>query len=44
MHWEKDHFYPYIGRASFDFEKAKKDIKRNYGEEAKRASKKSLGE
>ena len=24
MHWEKEHFYPYIGPGSFDYEKAKK--------------------
>tara|TARA_B100001287_G_scaffold43746_1_gene32913 strand:+ start:5464 stop:5625 length:162 start_codon:yes stop_codon:yes gene_type:complete len=28
MHWEEKHFYPYIGRASFDYERAKKDKKR----------------
>ena len=33
MHWEKEHFYPYIGPGSFDFERAKKDLKRNYGKE-----------
>ena len=26
MHWEKEHFYPYLGK-TFDYEKAKKDIK-----------------
>jgi hypothetical protein len=30
MHWEEKHFYPYIGPASFDYERAKKDLKRNY--------------
>ena len=43
MHWEKEHFYPYLGK-TFDYERAKKDLKRNYGEEAKRSSKESLGE
>ena len=30
MHWEEKHFYPYIGPASFDYERAKKDLKRKY--------------
>ena len=34
QHWEEKHFYPYIGKASFDYEKAKKDLKRDYGKEA----------
>ena len=33
MHWEKEHFYPYIGRASFDYERAREDLKRDYGNE-----------
>jgi len=33
MHWEKAHFYPYLGRGIFDYEKAAKDIKRDYGNE-----------
>ena len=33
MHWEKAHFYPYLGRGTFDYEKAAKDIKRDYGNE-----------
>ena len=33
MHWEKEHFYPYIKKNGFDFERAKKDIKRDYGKE-----------
>jgi len=43
MHWEKEHFYPYLGK-TFDYERAKKDLKRDYGEKAKRSSKESLGE
>jgi len=35
MHWEEKHFYPYIGKVSFDYEKAKKDLKRDYGKENK---------
>ena len=35
MHWEKEHFYPYIVKNGFDFESAKKDIKRDYGKESK---------
>ena len=27
MHWEKEHFYPYIGPGSCEREKAKKNIK-----------------
>lgn len=37
MHWEEKHFYPYLSK-TFDYERAKKDLKRNYGEEAKRHS------
>ena len=33
MHWEEKHFYPYIGPASFDYERAKKDLNRNYAKE-----------
>lgn len=33
MHWEEKHFYPYIGPASFDYERAKKDLKRDYAKE-----------
>ena len=32
MHWEEKHFYPYVRKNSFDYEKAKKDLKRDYGE------------
>ena len=28
MHWEEKHFYPYVRKNSFDYEKAKKDLKR----------------
>tara|TARA_B100000902_G_C27091847_1_gene804254 strand:+ start:33 stop:200 length:168 start_codon:yes stop_codon:yes gene_type:complete len=26
MHWEEEHFYPYLGK-TFDYERAKKDVK-----------------
>ena len=38
MHWEEKHFYPYVKKNSFDYEKAKKDLKRDYGEEAEGTS------
>lgn len=31
-HWEKEHFYPYLKKNSFNFQQALKDRKRNYGE------------
>ena len=43
MHWEEKHFYPYVRKNSFDYEKAKKDLKRDYGEEAQGLSKEGLG-
>ena len=33
LHWEEKHFYPYVKKNSFDYESAKKDLKRDYGEE-----------
>ncbi len=44
MHWEEEHFYPYVIRNGFDYEKARKDLKRDYGKEAQGLSKKGLGE
>lgn len=32
MHWEQKHFYPYLGK-TFDYEGAKKDRLRDYGNE-----------
>ena len=33
LHWEEKHFYPYVKKNSFDYESAKKDLKRDYGKE-----------
>ena len=30
LHWEQKHFYPYVSKNSFDFERAKLDKKVNY--------------
>ena len=30
LHWEEKHFYPYVKKNSFDYESAKKDLKRDY--------------
>ena len=32
MHWEEKHFYPYVRENSFDYEKAKKDLKSDNGD------------
>jgi len=33
MHWEEKHFYPYLRKDGFDYERAKKDIIRDYDNE-----------
>jgi len=35
LHWEKEHFYPYLGK-SFDYEGALRDRKRDYSKENKK--------
>ncbi len=30
LHWEQKHFYPYVSKNSFNFERAKLDKKVNY--------------
>jgi len=41
MHWEKEHFYPYLGK-EFDYERALKDIKRDYKKEVNEYEVKNL--
>ena len=43
MHWEKEHFYPYLTKKTFDYKRAYKEAKRKY-EKTKRSSKEGLGE